>query len=248
MTSHLGPCFSQLLNEVSTCRSELKKLTKILVGSDSDLFPSPENDKQCFQSKATPEIRVIAARSAKRPTLSHPLYDPDHVQTSVASRLINFSFLNAVTVSFKSSSTITHDLTTLQGDLLAHPILEKLCQSFYEEEKWQRSLMLQLNGDSEWMSSVTVVMVAFAAMAVSTPTWVGDLARSKLTRSITMPLKSGGLVTLFRSHSKWKGSWECMLTSILTLQIALAMIPRLSRWLIISGPGQRRGTLFLPSL
>jgi hypothetical protein len=29
-----------------------------------------------------------------------------------------------------------------QGDLLANPIFESLCQSLYEEEKWQRLLLL----------------------------------------------------------------------------------------------------------
>lgn len=71
---------------------------------------------------------------------------------------------------FKFAFSTTFDLTDPQGDLLANPILEKLCQSFYEEEKWQRSLLLQVDGDDEWVSSVTVVMVAFAATAVSTPT------------------------------------------------------------------------------
>jgi hypothetical protein len=58
-------------------------------------------------------------------------------------------------------------LTIQQGELLANPILEQLCKSFYEEEKWQRSLTLHIDGDSEWASSVTLTMVAFAATAVS---------------------------------------------------------------------------------
>ena len=61
-----------------------------------------------------------------------------------------------------------YDLTIQQGDLLASPILERLCKSFYEEEKWQRSLMLHMNEGSEWISSVPIQMVAFAATAVST--------------------------------------------------------------------------------
>ena len=55
---------------------------------------------------------------------------------------------------------------TLQGDLLANPILEALCRSFYEEEKWQRALMVHINGDDEWASSVTVTMVSLAATSV----------------------------------------------------------------------------------
>jgi hypothetical protein len=54
-----------------------------------------------------------------------------------------------------------------QGDLLANPILEKLCQSFYEEDKWQRALATHINGDDEWINSVTVTMAAFAATSVS---------------------------------------------------------------------------------
>ncbi|KAF9791320.1 hypothetical protein BJ322DRAFT_1104984 [Thelephora terrestris] len=54
----------------------------------------------------------------------------------------------------------------LQGDLFAHPILEKLCRSFYEEEKWKQALkQSNPSEDSEWLASVTVVMVAFAATA-----------------------------------------------------------------------------------
>ena len=83
---------------------------------------------------------------------------------------------------FDSVFCIVRGLTYSQGDLLANPILEKLCQSFYEEEKWQRSLMLQVDGENEWMNSVTVVMVAFAATAVRTaPTQVRDLTLSQPT-------------------------------------------------------------------
>lgn len=67
------------------------------------------------------------------------------------------------------------DLIIWQGDLLASPILEALCKSFYEEEKWQRSLLLHMNSDNEWMSSVPIKMVALAATAVSTHL-VGDSA------------------------------------------------------------------------
>ena len=55
----------------------------------------------------------------------------------------------------------------LQGDLLANPILEQLCQSFYEEDKWQRALLTHLNGDDEWTTTVTITMAAFAATSVS---------------------------------------------------------------------------------
>ena len=55
-----------------------------------------------------------------------------------------------------------------QGDLLANPILEALCKSLYEEEKWQRSLLLHTDeADDEWMTSVPIMMVALAATAVS---------------------------------------------------------------------------------
>ena len=55
-----------------------------------------------------------------------------------------------------------------QGDLLANPILEALCKSFYQEEKWQRSLLLHTDeADDKWMTSVPITMVALAATAVS---------------------------------------------------------------------------------
>lgn len=63
-------------------------------------------------------------------------------------------------------------LTIQQGDLLASPILETLCKSFYEEEKWQRSLMVDAEADGEWICSVPDTMVALAATAVSTLSFV----------------------------------------------------------------------------
>lgn len=92
--SHPGPPLLQLLNEISTCRSELKKLARILVGSDPELFPLPEDSKQPFEDKAAPEIRGIAAKSAKRSTQSRTFHDPGHVHTSVTACLIDFAFLN----------------------------------------------------------------------------------------------------------------------------------------------------------
>ncbi|KAF9783130.1 hypothetical protein BJ322DRAFT_1110024 [Thelephora terrestris] len=141
---------SILLNEIATCRGELKKLAKILVKSDPELFP-PENNEGPPWDKTTSEIRTIAARLARQPANVQPLYDSNHVRTLVARRLTDLVFLN--------------NPPTAAGDPLANPILKKLCQSFYEEEKWQRSLELQVNGDNEWMSTVTVVMVAFASTA-----------------------------------------------------------------------------------
>ncbi|KAF9781496.1 hypothetical protein BJ322DRAFT_1022910 [Thelephora terrestris] len=141
---------SILLNEIATCRGELKKLAKILIKSDPELFP-PENNEGPPWDKTTSEIRTIAARLAKQPANVQPLYDSNHVRTLVARRLTDLVFLN--------------NPPTAAGDHLANPILKKLCQSFYEEEKWQRSLELQVNRDNEWMSTVTVVMVAFASTA-----------------------------------------------------------------------------------
>lgn len=72
----------------------MKKLAKILVGSDPELFLSPENIKQPFKDRVAPEIRVIATRSSKKSARSHPFYDPDHVRTSVIDRLTDYAFLN----------------------------------------------------------------------------------------------------------------------------------------------------------
>ena len=98
---------------------------------------------------------------------------------------------------FGTSSRTQHNLIILQGDPLANPILAKLCQSFYEEEKWQQSLMLQVDGDNEWVSSVPLVMVALAATAVSSRTRVGDMLCSRSTHSIPTCSMSGNLVTLW---------------------------------------------------
>jgi hypothetical protein len=85
----------QLLTEMSTCRSELKKLAKILVGSDPEIFPSNENKHQ-FQDQTVPEIRAAAARLEKKSGRGQktPIYDPAHVSTMVTNRLINFAYLN----------------------------------------------------------------------------------------------------------------------------------------------------------
>jgi len=64
------------------------------VGSDPELFPSPENIEQPFKDQASPEIRVIAAKSSKKRARSHPFYDPEHVRTLVTNRLVDFAFLN----------------------------------------------------------------------------------------------------------------------------------------------------------
>jgi len=64
------------------------------VGSDPELFPSPENSEQPFQDKTAPEVRVIAAKLAKQSTQAHPFHDPGHVRTLVATRLVSFAFLN----------------------------------------------------------------------------------------------------------------------------------------------------------
>ena len=50
---------------------------------------------------------------------------------------------------------------------MANPILKILCRSFYEEGKWQEALLVNVNANDEWISSVTVTMVAFAATSVS---------------------------------------------------------------------------------
>jgi hypothetical protein len=67
-----------------------------------------------------------------------------------------------------------YNLTVPQGKLLTNPILEQLCLSFYEEEKWQWVLMVHFRTDNEWTTTVTTTMVAFATTTMST-SWVGDL-------------------------------------------------------------------------
>ena len=149
----------------------MKKLVKILVGSDPELFPIPENIGEPFKDQTAPEIRAIAAKSSRKTTKSHPFWDPDHVHTSVTDRLVDFAFLNdppTSTVCVQYLLDFFHNLMVLQGDPLANPILEALCRSFYEEEKWQRALMIHTGRDNEWISSVMVTMASLAATSVST--------------------------------------------------------------------------------
>ena len=87
----------QLLTDISTSRSELKKLAKIFVGVDPSLFPLSEDHKS-FLDRSAPEVRTIAARMEKKKkkakAVSQPLHDSNHVRTSVASRLAQFAFMN----------------------------------------------------------------------------------------------------------------------------------------------------------
>lgn len=68
-----------------------------------------------------------------------------------------------------STPPLIHCFNGSQGTLFANPILEKLCKSFYEEEKWQRSLEYLIGENQKWAASVTPLMVSFAAAAVSIP-------------------------------------------------------------------------------
>ena len=157
--------FVQLLNEITTCRSELKKTAQALVRVDPELFPSPENVNRSLVDLTASEIRAAAT---KKSTKSQPNWDWGHVSTTVSSRLDNFSFLNdppTPTVCAPMRDIAAH-LTVLQGEPLASPTLAVLCRSFYEEEKWQRALTIHLNNNSEWASSVTVTMVSLAATTV----------------------------------------------------------------------------------
>lgn len=94
----------QLLNEFSTCRSEVKKLARILVGSDPELFPLCADQAQDLQDKSATEIRGIAARlEKKRDKSKQHFHDPDHVRTSITGRLAQFEYLNdppTITVSY----------------------------------------------------------------------------------------------------------------------------------------------------
>ena len=95
---------------MSTCRSELKKLAKILVGSDPSLFPSLEDHARAFKDQPTSEIRIIAARLEKtraKAKSDKVFHDPNHVRNSVIPRLAQFAFLNdppTATVSIYPSS------------------------------------------------------------------------------------------------------------------------------------------------
>ena len=57
----------------------------------------------------------------------------------------------------------------------------KLCKSFYEEDKWQRSLEYLIGENEDWSSAVTYTMVSLAGTAVSRPS-VANPTRSKPTQ------------------------------------------------------------------
>lgn len=120
----------------------------------------------------------------------------------------------------------------LKGEFLASPILKKLCQSFYKEEKWQRSLTLQANADNEWAFSVPLMMVALAAIAMCTLSCAGFGMHPNPSYSIAMHLRNGKVVTRFQSHSKQTNFRKYTTRSMTTSQSALMMIPRLNLQLI----------------
>jgi hypothetical protein len=111
----------------------------------------------------------IRAAAAKKSTKSQSNWNRDHISTTVNNRLNNLSVLNdppTATVCARTCNVVTFS-TVLQGEALANPALAILCQSFYQEEKWQRALAIHLNGDmNEWVTSVTVTMVSLAATSV----------------------------------------------------------------------------------
>ena len=82
---------------MSTCRSELKKFVKVLVGSDPSLFPSLEDHARAFKDQPTSEIWIIAARLEKTQVKAKSekvFHDPNHVHNSVIPHLTQFAFLN----------------------------------------------------------------------------------------------------------------------------------------------------------
>ena len=82
---------------MSTCRSELKKLAKILVGSNPSLFPLLEDHAQVFKDQPASKIWIIAARLEKtwvKAKSDKVFHNPNHVCNSVIPRLMQFAFLN----------------------------------------------------------------------------------------------------------------------------------------------------------
>ena len=106
------------MNEFSTCRSELKKLAKILVGSDPDLFPLHEDQAKAFEDQPTPEICVIAARlektwaKGKGKSKAEQLHDPKDVHDLVTGRLAQFAYLN-----YPPTTTVSPDSTPVMYSL-----------------------------------------------------------------------------------------------------------------------------------
>ena len=82
---------------MSTWQSELKKLVKILVGSDPSLFPSLEDHARAFKDQPTSKIRIIAARLEKtrvKAKSDKVFHNPNHVRNSVIPHRAQFTFLN----------------------------------------------------------------------------------------------------------------------------------------------------------
>ena len=82
---------------MSTCRSKLKKLAKILVGFNPSLFPSLEDHPQAFKDQPTSKIQIIAKRLEKTQVKAKSdkvFHDPNHIHNSVIPCLTQFAFLN----------------------------------------------------------------------------------------------------------------------------------------------------------
>lgn len=205
------------------------------------MFPSPENTKKPFENLTAPEIRA-AAKSSKKPTKAHQFWDPAHIHTSVEDRLAGFSFLNdplTATVRGFKTNVITHSMVS-QGEPLTNPTFDALCQSFYEDEKWQRALAISPEGDTEWVDSVTITMVSLAATSVRTlPKPI--LSLSNLITSTTMRLKNGKPVNTFRKLSKLRSLPERIYRSTNTSMPSSTTTKHQNRLLTASGHGQKKG-------
>ena len=124
--------------------------------------------------------------------------------------------------------------------MLASPTLGALCHSFYEEEKWQHTLMVSLNGDDEWIDSVTLTMVSLAATSVRTTTQ-SHFNPSNMTPSFIMRSKSGKLGGRFQGHSRLKNTSRSTVISMNTSSPSSTMTKDQVRSPTASNCGQRRG-------
>jgi hypothetical protein len=86
------------MTEMSTSRSEMKKLAKSLVGADPEIFPPREGQEPLeLLDEPIADIRTITSRKERRKSKSkpeQPLHDPEHVRDAVTCRLVQFAYLN----------------------------------------------------------------------------------------------------------------------------------------------------------
>lgn len=235
----------QLLNKISTYWGNLKKLARVLVGLDPELFPSPENISQPFKSQTAPEICGTAARLSRKPVKSSPFWDLDHVCTLVADCLAGFAFLNdPPTATVGVFPSVWYHLQT---DSFEGGTTHQSYSWGTPSELLQRRRMAKVSpGQHQWRWRVGHFNHdhnGFICHNKCTYPALFEYLTPNVISSTATHLKNEHLGNLFRSHLKQTSTQRLMPQFMTTSQPSLITTQGQIRSPITSDHGQRRGML-----